>query len=600
VKLWVRLSLAMALLAVAPVVTVTWSAVDVAGSGAEEASQDSLRAEARLRAEMVSTWLGHQSRLVGNWPQLLGGNRMLELSPEAQARFPVAVYRGTPGATVVALVDGTGALVAPPVPPDAVERARALVDRVQLSAVATDAERVHVGEPWFPAGVSGLGAVPSVPLAVLAAGAESADERRILAVEVAVTLDPTVFPVGDPSHGVALLDHRGVPLLGGGGLVDPERLRSLAGTRQAADFRYVLDGEEVRGALEPVEGTAGWAVVVVEPAAVVLAPSREIRQRILPAVALSGAAAVLLALLVAQTLSRPVERLRDAAQQVAEGRLGVRANVARSDEIGELARTFDHMSERLRANRDEIETQRQEIEAFNRELVARVEERTRELRAAQEELVRAGQLAAVAELGAGLAHELNNPLSAVLGWTQLLRAERPDLPALADLEREAERCRDVVAALQRVQQAAADPVQPPLCEADQVLGAVRDLASASFRQRGVGLVVGTGAGTVRADPVDAARVLAQLLNALRAGLDAGATVRVECRPDGDETVFSLIADRAVGEHPERRDDWMASGHGRWVARQLLQRLGGRLTEEGTTWSVRFPGGPRPSTPLHRG
>ncbi len=597
--LWVRLSLAMAVLAVVPVVLVTWSAIGVATSRAEVASEEALRTEAALRAEMVTQWLGNQSRQVGNWPQLLGGNRMLQLSPEAQARFPIAVFRGTPGATVVAMVDGTGAPVAPAVPPGSTDRAHDLVTRVPLDRVAHDPDRVHVGEAWFPEGVSGLGAVPSVSFAVLAAGAEAPEDRRILLVEVAVTLDRTVFPEGTPTHAVALLDRRGVPLLGGGGLVDPELLRPLTGAAQVADFEYQLGDQEVRGSLVPVEGTAGWMVVVVEPASVVLAPAREIRSRILPSVALAAGAAVLVALLVGQTLSRPVERLRDVAQQLAEGRLGVRANVERGDEIGELARTFDHMSERLLAARREIDGQRQEIEAFNQELVARVDEGTRELRAAQEELVRAGQLAAVAELGAGLAHELNNPLSAVLGLAQLLRVERPDEPLLGDLEREAARCREVVATLQRVQQAGGDPVEAPIVEIAAVLAAVRDLVGGAFRQRGVTLIVPEATGRVRVDPVEAARVLAQLLNALRAGLQSGTSVTIEVGTAGTDATVDLVPDSPIATDPDRRDDWMASGHSVWVARQLLARLGGRLTEDGVRWRVHLPGGSAPETPLER-
>jgi two-component system NtrC family sensor kinase len=612
-KLWVRLSLAMALLAVVPVVLATGEAVRVATAEAEEASQEALRTEARLRAEAVSLWLGSQSRLVANWPQLLGGNRMLQLSPEALSAFPIAVFRGTPGAQVVAMIDGTGALVAPVVPPGADDRARALVARTQIPAVAQDPDRVHVGAPWFPVGSPGLGGVPSVPLAVLAAGAEAPEHQRILLVEVALSLDASVFPSNTPSHAVALLGHDGVPLFGGGGLVEPDRLREVMGTSRSADFSYQQPAGEVRGALVPV-GNAGWTVVVVEPASAVLASASKIRASILPAVALAASSAVLLALIVARTLSIPVERLRDAASQVAEGKLGVQVNVRRSDELGDLARTFDHMSGALRTHRDEIEAQRREIEAFNRELVARVDERTRELRDAQEELVRAGQLAAVAELGAGLSHELNNPLAAVLGLAQLLRAERPDEPLLGDLEREAARCREVVATLQRVQTFAprgADPDsrapslppidlhEVPATPVDQLLSSVRDLVAGSFRQRGVTLELEAAPGLVRVDPVEGARVLAQLLNAMRAGLPSGARVRVGAGRDGDDVTIDLAASEPIAAHPDHRDDWMASGHGRWVARQLLHRLGGRVDEGPDRWRVRLPGGSARATPLDR-
>ena len=98
--------------------------------------------------------------------------------------------------------------------------------------------------------------------------------------------------------------------------------------------------------------------------------------------------------------------------------------------------------------------------------------------------------------------------------------------------------------------------------------------------------------------VHGSRILAQILNALRAGLEPGATVRIGAERDGDAVRVRLMPDRQVGSHHERRDDWMASGHGLWVARQLLDRLGGRLDEgPGTEWQVVLPGAdPAQDTP----
>src|SRR2546427_8431547 len=56
-----------------------------------------------------------------------------------------------------------------------------------------------------------------------------------------------------------------------------------------------------------------------------------------------------------------------------------------------------------------------EIRRWNAELQARVDQGTRELRTAQDQILRTRRLAALGSLGAGIAHELNNPLTAVTG-----------------------------------------------------------------------------------------------------------------------------------------------------------------------------------------
>jgi signal transduction histidine kinase len=69
----------------------------------------------------------------------------------------------------------------------------------------------------------------------------------------------------------------------------------------------------------------------------------------------------------------------------------------------------------------ELRRRDEEIRAFNEELQKRVEERTAELHAAQDQILRTRRLAALGSLGAGLAHELNNPMTAITGYLAILR-----------------------------------------------------------------------------------------------------------------------------------------------------------------------------------
>ncbi|MCA9493572.1 MAG: hypothetical protein KC621_26755, partial [Myxococcales bacterium] len=65
---------------------------------------------------------------------------------------------------------------------------------------------------------------------------------------------------------------------------------------------------------------------------------------------------------------------------------------------------------------------------------------------------------------------------------------------------------------------------------------------------------------------------------------------LEVRVERPWVVLVASADRPVAEHPDRHDDWMASGHGLWVAHQLLHRMGGRLEDDGQVWRLSLPEG----------
>jgi hypothetical protein len=99
---------------------------------------------------------------------------------------------------------------------------------------------------------------------------------------------------------------------------------------------------------------------------------------------------------------RPIRRLEATAARIAGGDLNVRAEVVSGDEIGRLALRFNTMADMLG------------------EEIARLGRVNVQLRDTQAELLRAGALAAVGSLAAGLAHEIGNPLGAVSGYVDIL------------------------------------------------------------------------------------------------------------------------------------------------------------------------------------
>jgi signal transduction histidine kinase len=397
-------------------------------------------------------------------------------------------------------------------------------------------------------------------------------------------------------HRVSVVDNEGQVILG-----DGTGAESLATLGSDATVAFVLpDGTPVRGAIAVV-ATPDWRVITIEPAAAAEASGSAIRARTAQVLVVSLLLALGVGAVLARSLSEPVRELSDGALRVADGDYGRKVAEDRGDEIGDLQRAFNHMSSRLASGRDEIARQRAEIEGFNRELQARVDERTRELVEAQVRLVQSGQLAAVAEMGAGLAHELNNPIAAILGTAQVVRMRlrgTPEEERVARIEEQATRCREVVASMLRLSEGSSEGGNEPgsvdVVDLRGMLAEVAALVAAPFRQRGVTLVVeSTGqAVSASANPVATSRVLAQVLQSFRSGLPDGARLVVRAAVIDGRAAVLFEPDRPVAKG-SARDDWMASGLSLWVARRQLETMNGRLDEPGTgqtAWVLSLPGG----------
>ena len=126
-------------------------------------------------------------------------------------------------------------------------------------------------------------------------------------------------------------------------------------------------------------------------------------------------AATLVSLRWARTIFAPLERMALTMDCVEAGDLQARVGrIDSRDEIGELAAHLDRLLDTVAQNT-------QALQRWNAELDAKVVERTRALEAAQGQLVRAERLAAVGQLTASIAHEVNNPIAVIQGNLDLVR-----------------------------------------------------------------------------------------------------------------------------------------------------------------------------------
>jgi len=137
----------------------------------------------------------------------------------------------------------------------------------------------------------------------------------------------------------------------------------------------------------------------------------------------------------------PLRDLETGARRLSSGNLEQPIPVRSEDEFGELAASFNSMTAALRNSQ-------QELREWGRTLEEKVEKRTRELRVAEAEAARGEKLASVGLLAAGIAHELNNPLTGILTFSHLIREKMPDgSPDAEDLDlviRETKRCAAII------------------------------------------------------------------------------------------------------------------------------------------------------------
>ncbi len=308
-------------------------------------------------------------------------------------------------------------------------------------------------------------------------------------------------------------------------------------------------------------------------------------------------------------VDRPIKSLKNGTEHLTQGELGYQIEVGSTDEVGDLARSFNGMSLQLRAANEEIVT-------WAKTLEDRVAQKTAELRNAHDHMLHVEKMASLGKMAAVVAHEVNNPLSGILTYAKLLRKwvgagqvniEKRDeaMECLDLIATESRRCGDLIKNLLSLSRTAPMNVQSTDLHSviDRCLRLVRhqlDLNSVELQLRLAGDMP-----RVACDPAQIEQVLiALIMNAIDAMPRSGGNLWIETRMEDNAEALIQIRDDGSGIAPDilphifepfltTKEHGHGVGLGLAISRGIVERHNGRIEVQsepgrGTTFTIALP------------
>jgi signal transduction histidine kinase len=292
---------------------------------------------------------------------------------------------------------------------------------------------------------------------------------------------------------------------------------------------------------------------------------------------------------LATSIAAPILDLERITKKITRGDFSESIEVKGHDEIASLAYSFNTMEEKL----DHAMTSLEEI--------------IKKLQEKQAQLVEAEKLASVGKLAAGIAHEINNPLTSVLTFSNLMLEQCPPgdprHERLKLMVRETDRARNIVRQLLNFGRETV--IKPVRIQINQPVSEIADslVAQDAFKGIELSMSLGEDLPEVYADPAQIGQVVMNLLlNAIHAITPPG-RIEVTTRLNGDHVliIFSDTGKGIIEEHLHKIFDpffttksmTKGTGLGLAVSYGIIKKHSGDITVEssegkGTTFTVRLP------------
>ncbi len=330
----------------------------------------------------------------------------------------------------------------------------------------------------------------------------------------------------------------------------------------------------------------------------------------------------LVSVLGAKSIFKPLEMMSDVVHATRQGRSKRIGQVRSNDEIGVLARELDVLLELLRKHS-------QEVQEWADELETKVDERTSELKRKNEklastirilretraQLITAEKLAALGELTAGVAHEINNPTAVIIGNLDLLVDELGDkaAPVRHEIDLIVEqvfRIKDIIRNLLEYATPEQPPGKPSLVDVNEVVQNTQALVRHMQKSHDFNIRLKLRpVQAVRINPNELQQVLVNLVvNAVHALEQSGGSIELETDVWQDQGVVIRVKDNGIGMDEETQSKIFnpfyshlrkgkGTGLGLSISYGLVQKYGGAITVESragegsvfSVWLLREPG-----------
>jgi signal transduction histidine kinase len=228
--------------------------------------------------------------------------------------------------------------------------------------------------------------------------------------------------------------------------------------------------------------------------------------------------AAVVAFPLARLITQPITELAEANRRLAQGDVNVRVEPYGRGEIALLGRSFNTMAATLRAN--------------------------------ERELLHKEKLASMGQLAAGVAHELNNPLSTILLYSEIMHKDTPEgEPRREDLDmiiREAQRCKSIVADLLNFSRQ-----QEVLAQETDLKALVEEVIAKvnhryQFDKVRIVREFSPDLPHIQADPAQLQQVFINLLNNSADAMEDGGTITISVRQLDNRSVEIRVADTGSG------------------------------------------------------